>query len=192
MDTENIPPSETTPEETALNASRECFSTLMEYMPIGVQGYDSDGVVFFWNRASEKIYGYTAEEAIGRNLGDLIIPDAIQPLFRKGLALGKTLTKSGEFAPAGEVELKRKDGSTVCIHSIHTIICPEGEPPQFYCIDVDLSDRKKAEETLRSNLEQIEKLNQHMIGREMRMIELKHEVNELLKKLGEKSRYIDL
>ncbi len=42
---------------------------------MSIQGYLPDGTVVYWNHASELIYGYTAEEALGGNLLDLIIPD---------------------------------------------------------------------------------------------------------------------
>lgn len=41
---------------------------------MSIQGYLPNGTVVYWNQASEKIYGYTAEEALGGNLLDLIIP----------------------------------------------------------------------------------------------------------------------
>ena len=72
--------------EEALRVSEERWRTLMDHMPAPVQGYNSDGVVVYWNRASERLYGYTAAEAIGRNLGDLIIPPELQPHFRQALA----------------------------------------------------------------------------------------------------------
>ena len=127
--------------EKALRESEERYSTLMYHVPTPIQGYLTDGTVIFWNRASEQVYGYTASEAIGCHLGDLIIPPELQPLFAQGLVLGAQLTQSGEFLPAGEVELLRKDGARVLVHSTHTAVCPPEGPTILFCLDLDLSER---------------------------------------------------
>jgi NAD-dependent DNA ligase len=46
------------------------------------------------------------------------------------------------------------------------------------------------EKSLQKKIEELEWLNQMMIGREIRMIELKKEINTLLKKLGKEEKYI--
>ena len=42
---------------------------------ISVQGYDNERRVIYWNEGSERLYGYTKEEAIGKKIEDLIIPE---------------------------------------------------------------------------------------------------------------------
>jgi len=143
----------------ALRDSEERFGNVMAHLPgVSIQGYDTDGIVVYWNRASEQIYGYTAEEAVGKNLADLIIPDDVEPLFQECLSLGAKMTQSGEVAPPGELALKRKDGSAVTVHSIHTAACIKGQQPVLFCIDVDLSDRKRAEDELRDSEERYRSL----------------------------------
>jgi len=138
--------------QEALKESEERFRNLMEYIPgVSIQGYDSTGTVFYWNKASEKVYGYTAEEAIGRNLADLIIPSELRPLFEKGLELSKSIKSSGEFMPPGELMLLHKKGHLVPVYSIHTAVNIQGKKPLLFCIDVDLSERKRVEEKLRES-----------------------------------------
>jgi PAS domain S-box-containing protein len=133
--------------EEDLLESEARFRNLLEYVPgVSIQGYDTDGAVHYWNKASEEVYGYTAAEALGKNLGDLIIPADLKPLFSQGLELGAKVTKSGEFLPPGELMLAHKNGSLVPVYSIHTAVCQEGRPPMMFCIDVDLSARKQLEE----------------------------------------------
>jgi len=145
--------------EEALKESEERFRNLMEYIPgVSVQGYDTEGTVFYWNKASEKVYGYTAEEAIGKNLGDLIIPPDVKPHFEKALEVGKTIKTSGELLPAGEVMLLHKDGYLVPVYSIHTAVNIEGKKPLLFCIDVDLSHRMKVEDALRESEERFRAL----------------------------------
>ena len=133
------------------------FRNLLEYIPgVSIQGYGTDGIVRYWNKASEDIYGYTAEEAIGINLGDLIIPPDIKPHFRESLEEGAKATKSGEFRPAGELMLLHKNGHLVPVHSIHTVVCLEDKQPLMFCLDVDLSERKRAEDALQKAHDELE------------------------------------
>jgi two-component system cell cycle sensor histidine kinase/response regulator CckA len=61
--------------DEALRQSEERFRNLLQDIPtVAVQGYGPDGTTQYWNKASERLYGFSAEEAIGRNLLDLIIP----------------------------------------------------------------------------------------------------------------------
>jgi len=130
------------------------FRNLMEYIPgVSVQGYKPDGTVFYWNKASEEVYGYSTAEALGRNLADLIVPPDLLSLFRQCLQVGKQVKQSGEFMPPGELLLLHKQGHRVPVYSIHTAVCIEGKDPLLFCIDVDLSERKKVEEALRESEE---------------------------------------
>lgn len=140
--------------EEALRESEARFRNLLDYIPgVSIQGYGKEGTVRYWNKASEQVYGYTAAEAIGKNLGDLIIPAEIQPHFAKALELGANATRSGELMPAGEMMLRRKDASLVPVYSIHTVVCLEGCESLMFCIDVDLSERRRHEEALRESEE---------------------------------------
>jgi len=54
----------------------------------------------------------------------------------------------------------------------------------------DITQRKQAEENLRVKMEELQRFQNLTVDREMRMIELKKEINELALKLGEKERYV--
>ncbi|MBC2715618.1 MAG: PAS domain S-box protein [Desulfobacteraceae bacterium] len=142
----------------ALQESEAMFRNLLDYIPgVSIQEYTTDGIVRYWNKASEEVYGYTAEEAIGRNLGDLIIPPEVQPLFKQALELGAKCTRSGELMHPSEVMLLHKNGSLVPVYSIHTVVCMSDKPPLMFCLDVDLSERKRTEETLRKAYDELER-----------------------------------
>src|SRR4030067_3397557 len=74
-----------------LRNSEERFRDLMEYIPEAIQGYTTDGTVFYWNKASEQVYGYTAEEAIGKNLGGLMVPLDLNSLFQECVEIGRSV-----------------------------------------------------------------------------------------------------
>ena len=133
--------------ESALRESELRFRSLLRNIPsISVQGYLQDGTTSYWNQASEQLYGYTAEEAIGANLLDLIIP----PPMRDGVrAHMQHMFATGEVIPAGELQLQRKDGTPVHVFSSHAYIQVPGHPPEMFCIDIDISGRKAAEDEAR-------------------------------------------
>lgn len=116
---------------------------------IAIQGYRPDGTVFFWNRGSEEVYGYSADEAVGKNLGDLIIPDEVRPLFRQALRRGRAIKEFGEFLPAGELVLKNKAGEPITVYSTH-IAARIGGETYLFCIDLDRSGRAFEESFRRS------------------------------------------
>lgn len=148
--------------EEALRESEERFRNLMEFIPgVSIQGYKPDGTVVYWNKASETVYGYTAREALGKDLADLIIPEDLKPLFYEGLGLAKEINTCGEFMPPGELLLLHKDGRLVPVYSIHTCVNVEGKEPTFFCIDFDLSERKRIEDELRESEEKYRELVEH-------------------------------
>ena len=133
--------------ESALRESELRFRSLLRNIPsISVQGYLQDGTTSYWNQASEQLYGYTAEEALGGNLLDLIIPPPMRNDVRTHM---QHMFATGEVIPAGELQLQRKDGTLVHVFSSHAYIQVPGHPPEMFCIDIDISGRKAAEDEAR-------------------------------------------
>ena len=133
--------------EEALRRSEARFRGLFEAVPsVAVQGYGSDGAIRYWNKASEALYGYTAEEAIGRHLLNLLVPPAAREAARAGARNPPADRKSG---PAVETQLLRKDGSLVPVLSSRAVIPTLDNDLEFYHLDVDLSELKHAQERLR-------------------------------------------
>jgi len=127
-----------------LRQSEERFRLMLGRVPtVAVQGYGPDGTVRYWNAASESLYGYAAAEAIGRNLVDLIIPPPMRDEVRKAV---HHMATSGEPIPAAELQLMRKDGVLVSVFSSHAVVNVPGLGPELYCLDIDLTERKKEEE----------------------------------------------
>lgn len=134
--------------EETLKASEERFRSILNNVTtVAVQGYSMDGTVRYWNKASEAFYGYTAAEAIGNNLLDLIIPESMAGFVNEGI---RNMVETGEVVPASELELKRKDGSLIPVYSSHVIVRIPEKETEFYCIDVDLTSHRHAEEVIRA------------------------------------------
>ena len=132
--------------EQQLLESELRFRTLLDNAPqISVQGYDQFGTTIYWNRASELIYGYSKEEALGRSLLELIIPDEAHDEVRQAMTY---MAENAEPIAAEELTLKRKDGSLISVFSNHAVVKLPEQSPQIFCIDIDLTERKRQAQEL--------------------------------------------
>ncbi|MBN0988888.1 EAL domain-containing protein [Amphritea pacifica] len=125
-----------------IRQSESRFRELIESLPaIAVQGYDENRRVIYWNDASETLYGYTREEALGQPLESLIIPQAMRETV---IQLHHDWLEKGQEIPASELELQHKDGSLVPVFSSHVMLRSENDRQEMYCIDVNLIEQKRA------------------------------------------------
>jgi diguanylate cyclase (GGDEF)-like protein/PAS domain S-box-containing protein len=130
-----------------LHASEQRFRTLLEDIPnISVQGYDQERRVVFWNTASEKLYGFSRDEALDRKLEELIIPE---PMRDGVIHLVDQWIAGGAPIPAGELELLHQNGSAVPVYSSHALVRNSHDEVEMYCLDVDLGELRKAQNELR-------------------------------------------
>jgi PAS domain S-box-containing protein len=121
---ETMPGDRTSPQElphghahislSSLSIDDFCW-TLAHEAPDAIIYADVGGMIRFWNRGAERIFGYPASEALGRSL-DIIIPEHLQA--RHWDAYGKTMQSGETRYGNGEVlavPASRKDGTLVPI-----------------------------------------------------------------------------
>jgi len=141
--------------QAQLMQSETRFRRVFESIPkIAVQGYNKDREVIFWNQANESIYGYTEEQALGKKLEDLIIPDPARDVV---ISEVNEWLRGGEVTPASELTLKDSTGNPVTVFSTHVMIKGINNEREMYCIDIDLRAQKAAEDratTLSQAIEQ--------------------------------------
>ena len=127
--------------EEALRESDQRFRNIFENVNmIAVQGYDRDRRVIYWNPASEQLYGYTSEEAMGQLLEKLIIPESLHEHVKSA---HQAWVNGGAAIPSGEIELVHKDGSPVPVYSSHVMQETSQGEKFMYCVDVDLAEIKR-------------------------------------------------
>ena len=129
-----------------LSATEARFRAIFENVDaLSIQGYLTDGTVAYWNHASQSLYGYSTEEAIGKSLLELIIPSAMHEGVR-GAVQWMFANKTG--IPAGRLTLRHKDGHPVEVYSSHTVVDTADLGPMMFCLDVDLRELASAEQAL--------------------------------------------
>ena len=134
-------------QEAARSISAEmaghCFRALFDNTEsMAIQGYTADGTVVYWNPASERLYGYTAEEALGGNILDLIIPADMRDEAARAM---RRMFQRGQSIPSERLNLRHKNGGRVPVYSSHTLVAVPGHPPVGFCMDADMSALERAE-----------------------------------------------
>lgn len=130
--------------EEALRKQTAHFERLFELAPEAIVLRDVDNRVLRANREFTKLFGFTVEEAIGRNITDLIVPDGQWEECEKL----RDALKRGERVDT-ELVRKRKDNSRLMVSFVAAPVVVNGGSPEVYGIYRDITERKKAEEALR-------------------------------------------
>jgi two-component system cell cycle sensor histidine kinase/response regulator CckA len=118
---------------------------LLEAVGQAVIATDLQGCVTSWNSAAESLYGWSAAEAIGVNILDLVVTE------RKGLGWAEMLRSvtAGSKSTA-ERRHCRRDGSYVSVLlSLAPLLDRSGEPEGVVGISIDLTERQNLEEQFR-------------------------------------------
>ena len=94
-------------------------TALLDQIDASVLATDMDGVVISWNRGAETLYGWSAEEALGRNARELVVPEDTA----QAEALVAELSRNGRWD--GELLVRRKDGSLFTAYVRNRLVLDE-------------------------------------------------------------------
>jgi PAS domain S-box-containing protein len=127
------------------NAER--LAAIVEHSDDAIIGKDLNGVITSWNSAAERLYGYTAHEAIGQPIKMIVPPDREAELHD----LMERLAREERAEHLDTVRVK-KDGTRVDVSlTVSPIKNTYGEVIGASKIARDVSERKRAEEALRTS-----------------------------------------
>jgi hypothetical protein len=179
--------------EAALRESEERHRQLLESSDDWIWETDANAILTFASAKVMDLLGYTPEEVVGRSAYDLMPPgDAA----KARAAVGPFVAQRKAFRGVENTNL-HKSGRRVVMESNGVPVFDEGGAFLGYRgMDRDVTERRRAEEALQQQAEELRvrndtltRFNRVAVGRELRMMELKREVNELCAKLGEPPRH---
>ena len=167
------------------NKEIQKLSEAIEQNPSAVVITDTEGNIEYVNQQFYEITGFSAGELIGQN--PRILNSKTHPVeFYKNLW---DTIKSGKKWN-GEIRNRKKDGD---IYWDFTSISPlrnrGGEIVNFIAVKEDITEKKMIEQKLKEYTEELELFNKLMVDRELKIIEMKEEVNKLCQELGRRDKY---
>ena len=139
-------------ESRRAEAERERLAAIVDSTDDAIIGKTLDGTVTSWNAAAERLYGYAAEEVVGRPISLLIPPERAAELDD----ILSRLRRGGRVEHLETVRV-RKDGSPIQVSvTISPVPDAEGRPVGASTIARDITERRAAEEELRRSREQLQ------------------------------------
>jgi len=165
-----------------LKKSEEKFNLLIQSVPVVIVQLDSDYKLIEFNKEAEKLYGEKREDVLGKNYFDLFLPEHVHEDVSKeiqGVLSGK---KTRGFENVVLDKLKREH---LMSWNSDRILDSNGEVLGIIAVGMDITERKNNEEELALKVEELKKMNKIMTGREVKMVELKREMEVLQKQVDD-------
>ncbi len=119
-------------------------AALLDKAPDAIAVIDLEYRIIYCNKSAERLYGWTAEEAIGKNAFELLYKEE-SPRF---IEAKKSVIEKGEWN--GELYQLTKDGREIIVESRWTLVLDNerGKPKSILIINTDITEKKKLEEQL--------------------------------------------
>ena len=173
--------------EQALRESERRFSDLLQNVELVSMMLDREGKITYCNEYLLRLTGWRQEEVIGKNWFELFLPPEISDL--KDAFFAKLLANQPE-ARHHENEILTRSGERRLICWNNSVLqSPVGDVIGIASIGEDITERKKAEEVVRQRAAELERFHRLSVGRELQMIELKKQINDLAKQAGQEPPY---
>ena len=129
---------------------RRFFESLVESSPTAIIMVNRDVEVTLWNPAAERLFGFSADEAIGVNLDDLVASDPA--LHAEATAWSDEAWGRSSFRRIGR--RTRKDGSLVDVEFVAIREEQEDEPSGFYILYHDVTELEHTRRRLEARIDE--------------------------------------
>lgn len=131
--------------EQALDMLFHFVSAIEQTPMVAVQSFSRDGTVHIWNTASANLYGIPASDALGKRLSDLLFNKDKEKEFIETV---ERIWDSGQAELPHDWQIKTSTGRELWIYSTMFPVSREGKVTQIFCMDVDITVRKREEQSL--------------------------------------------
>ncbi len=150
--------------EEALHKSEQIYRALFERTNDAVFLISLEGRHLAVNQRASELLGYTPDELLELTVHHIVVPDEAHGDANQALA---TLLANSQL-PVYERTLRRKDGTLVPVEINAALVRDvDGTPLHFQSVVRDITERKRAEETLRQSEEAIRALYQIVSAQEL-------------------------
>lgn len=146
---------------------------------------DASGKINLWNSAAEKMFGYSEKEAMGKSI-TIIMPEKYRKLHRAGIERVASGGPEKIIGKSVEIEGLKKNGE---VFPVEISLTKEliGGKLTFIAVIRDITERKNSQLALEKRSRELSAMNNFMVGRELKMSQLKDEIDRLRKLVGEES-----
>jgi len=144
--------------EEELRESEERYRTLIDDAPIGILNVDLEGTITFINKKIEEVSGYSRKEVVGKSGFELGMFD---DETLKILAERMRAILEGETPRLLETRFKSKDGRWIWVEMQGRAIKEQEVPVGLQLIASDITERKRADETLKHSQAKLKALHRH-------------------------------
>lgn len=149
--------------EEALRKSEAQFRSISSAAQDAVVKIDDLGCISFWNEAANRMFGYTNQEAIGRNLHELIAPQRYHTAHQQAWPNFRMVGQGSSIGKLLEFSALRKDGVEFPVE-LSLASVRQGEEWHAVGIIRDITDRKRAENALQEERKLTETLLRSLPG----------------------------
>ena len=161
------------------------YQALIEKASDGIVLLNAEGNFKFASSSAKRMFGYSESEEIKGNPVEYTHPEDLHFVL---LDLDKLL-KEPSYVPTLQYRFRDKNGNWKWIESTFTNLLADPSVESIVINFRDITERKQDEVALKEKMEDLQRFHNISVGRELKMIELKKEVNELLKNWGKEERY---
>jgi len=166
----------------SLRRAKEEWERTFDSVPDLITILDNRHRVLRVNRAMAHRLGVKPEECVGLSCYEAVHGTSVPPDF---CPHSKTIEDGCEHI--AELHVQRLGGDFMVTTT--PLLDEKGERIGSVHIAHDITERKRAEERILRHVKELERFNKASVGRELRMVELKREINELCGNAGEQPRY---
>ncbi len=170
---------ESTAEE--LRSAEDVLHTILENLPVALFCKDvKNGYRFnMWNKESEKMFGLQSNAVIGKSDYDLFTKTEAD-FFRQ---TDEKVMSQGKIVDIPVETIVSKSLGKIFLHTRKVpIVDQDGNPQYLLGISENITDRKIHDDEMKKRAIELQQMNDLMVGRELRMQELKKEIEKLKEK----------